>query len=427
MSDSSRSIVIVGAGIVGICCARWLQRDGHRVRVIDRVAPGQSCSWGNAGVFATDCVVPLANPHSLRVIPRELLDRHSGVHMHWPSLPWLLPWLVRFVASGRQERMRRSMATLSMLLSRAESGLLPLIEGGPAEALFRRTGWVTAFETTTAFDAARWEFDQRRGQGIAWAAVDGNGLRAWVPQLAAHVVGGFHVPGTATITDPGGLVACLADDVIAAGGRIDLGAVQRLEPTAGRVRVITPEGAVDADHVVVATGAWTSGLARSLGDHFPLAVERGCHAMIAEPGIETPMPVMSGEHRFVATTMRQGLRLAGTTELGGLDRPLDPRRVRAMVVTGRRLLPELRADDWGEWLGFRPTLPDSLPVIGRSPSTANVSYVFGHQHLGLTLAGISGRLIADQLAGRPPAPELAALRADRFRLRPAPASPVSGG
>jgi len=413
-----RRIAVIGAGIVGICCARWLQADGHVVTVIDPQLPGQGCSWGLAGVIAVDNVVPLANPHTLRGVPRMLTDPTGPLALRWPYLPRLMPWLLRFLLSARPARVRAGSAALAALCAEAVEGYRPLIEGRPAGDLLRATGWVTAFETQAAFDGYRWELDQRMRHGVRAEVHDGAGIRARVPELAPHVVGGVEYPDAWTCLDPGTFVSRLADDVLAAAGRREEERVVALKSERAGVSVRTADGSEHYDHVVVATGAHTRALARTLGDDFPLDTERGYHVMLPDAGLAPGMPVMSGEYKFVTTAMQGGLRVAGTSELAGLQRPPDPARWRILLEHAPNLFPGLRTGGHTHWMGFRPTLPDSLPVIGRSPRARAVTYAFGHQHVGLTLGGITGRLVADDIAGRTPEVDLHALRPDRFaRLR----------
>lgn len=408
-------VAVIGAGIVGISCARWLQRDGHAVTVIDHQPPGHGCSWGSAGVIATDAVVPLANGHTVRSVPKLLRDPTGPLTLRWQYLPRLAPWLLRFIASARPARVRVGLAALAALCAEAVEGYRPLVEGRPAGELLRASGWVTAFETRAAFDAYRWELDQRMRHGVRAEVLDGAGIRGRVPELASHVVGGIEYPDCWMCRDPGGFVARLASDFAAAGGRLEMERVTGLRTDGDGIAVQTGAGADRFDHAVVATGAHTRALARTLGDDFPLDTERGYHAMLPTPGIEPRMPVMSGEGKFVTTAMDAGVRVAGTSELAGLDRAPDPARVRVLLERAPRLFPGLRTQGYTDWMGFRPTLPDSLPVIGRSPRAQAVTYAFGHQHLGLTLGGVTGRLVADDLAGRAPEIDLRALRADRFR------------
>lgn len=410
----TEEIIVVGAGIVGLCCARHLQRDGRRVRLLEREYPGAGASSGNAGVFAVDSVLPLATPATLRALPGMLLDPLGAATVHWPSLPGLLPWLGRFLANTRPSRVESCARALAALCGQAREGLLPLTDGRPAAGLLRDSGWLTVFETRSALDRARGGIAARQRLGVRAELLDAAQLRKLAPALAPDLAGGVLYPECWMCTNPAGLVDALVEDFRADGGVLERSEVRALAPDGQGVRLDCGQGGRRAAAVVVAAGAHSRALAASLGDRIPLAAERGYHLMLPQPGVDLPLPVMSGEHAFVATPMAGGLRLAGTSELGGLDRPPTWRRADHLARLGKSLLPGLCTNEPGRWMGYRPTLPDSLPVIGPSPRSPAVVYAFGHQHLGLTLAGITGRLVAEMLAGRSPALDTRPYRPDRF-------------
>lgn len=423
-----RRVAVVGAGVIGVCCARWLQRDGHAVDVFDPLGPGQGCSYGNAGVLAVDSVVPIATPGVLRALPRMLADPTGPLALRWGYLPRMLPWLLRFAWNARPARVQAGTIALAALCGRALADFRRLLEGRPAAELLLASGWLTAFESRRGLEGARRELEQRLAHGVRGEWLDGPALRERVPQLAGHVVGGIAFPDCWTCLDPADFVVRLAADIRADGGSIEPLHVTALQPVAGGVEVRTIGGSRRYDHVVVAAGAHSRTLARTVGDDFPLDTERGYHVTLPATADEgPPLPVMAGEHKFVTTSMRAGVRLAGTTELAGLARAPDPRRYTALRERARRLFPVLDTAGGTEWMGFRPTLPDSLPVIGRSPRARAVTYAFGHQHLGLTLAGVTGRLVADDLAGREPVIDPRPLRADRFRPSPRPGKRTADG
>lgn len=413
---SARDIVVLGGGVIGISCARWLQRDGHRVRVVDPQAPGQGCSRGNAGVFAVDSIIPEATPHALRDVPRMLLSPTSPLRLVWRDLPQLTPWFTRFALQARPARVRASTECLAALCAGAMDGYRTITEGCSAASLMRHTGWAHVFERAATAAAARREMDERARHGWRVQWLDGSELHARIPGLRHDVAAAVELPDIWMCLDPAGFVERLAADVVAAGGAVEQARVTDLRPTHDGIDVQTAAGAVRADHVVVAAGVDSERLASSLGDRLGLTAERGYHAMLESGEGGPPMPIMSGEHKFVTTPMADGVRLAGTAEFARADRPADPRRVQILLQRGRDLFPGLRTENYATWMGCRSTTPDSLPVIGRSAATSAVSYACGHQHLGLTLAGITGRLVADDLAGRDPGVDMHPLRANRFRI-----------
>lgn len=415
-SMSGRDVVVVGSGVVGISCARWLQRDGHRVRVLDPQAPGQGCSFGNAGVFAVDSIIPVATPQTLRSVPRMLLSAASPLRLCWRDLPRLTPWLMRFALQTRRARVRAATETLAGLCAGAMEGWRVITEQRPAADLMRHTGWATVFERAATATSARHAMEERERHGWRVRWLEGAELHARIPGLRRDAAAAAELPDIWMCADPAGFVERLAEDLRAGGGIIEQERVASLRPNDSGIRVETAAGAVQADHVVVAAGVESERLAAGLGDRLGLAAERGYHAMLASGEGGPPMPIMSGEHKFVTTPMARGVRMAGTSEFARADRPADPRRVQVLLERGRNLFPGLRTGAYTPWLGSRSTTPDSVPVIGRSARTPAVTYACGHQHLGLTLAGITGRLVADDLAGRDPGIDMRPLRPNRFRM-----------
>ncbi|MEE8275644.1 MAG: FAD-dependent oxidoreductase [Alphaproteobacteria bacterium] len=412
---NERRAVVIGAGIVGVACALTLQRDGWRVTLLDPEAPGEGASKGNAGIIAVDHTTPLALPGLLPRVPRMLLDSQSPLAIRWRYLPRLLPWLARFLAAstpGRVERISRALATL---MAGAADAYTPLVEGAGARELFRRQGVVYVYAGAASFARARAEMAIRRRTGVEIEELGAAELGQLVPGLSADITHGAFFPASAHVVDPHRLVQMLAEDLVGRGGTLvkerAVGFEFRDRAVAG---VRTGSGRHGADAVVVAAGAWSNPLARRLGVRVPLDTERGYNVTLPAPGIELRLPVVSGDFAFALTPMAMGVRLAGTVEFAGLEAPPDPARSDALIAGARRLFPEIDTSDGTTWMGCRPSMPDSLPVIGRAPSHPNAFLAFGHGHIGLTTAAITGRAVADLAAGRPPPLDLSPFRPDRF-------------
>lgn len=413
---SDEPVIVIGAGVVGISCARWLQLDGHRVCVVDPQAPGRACSWGNAGVFAVDSVMPVATPRTLLAVPRMLASGRSPLRLVAADLPRLAPWLLTFALQARSQALVAATNSLAGLCARALPDFGPITRDSAAAELMRPTGWATVFERRRSLAAARADVAalEEHGWPVRW--LEGSAMHERIGGLTSRAVGAFESSGVWMCSDPAGFVERLAADVQGAGGRFEHRRVTGIRPVDGGASVETAAGAMRARHVVVAAGIDSGHLAAGLGDRLGLAAERGYHAMLGSGAGAPAMPVMAGEHKFVTTPMSAGVRLAGTSEFARPDRPPDPRRHALLLERGRALFPGLDTSRPDYWLGSRSTTPDSLPVIGRSPAAPAVTYACGHQHLGLTLAGITGRLVADDLAGREPPLDLRPLRPNRFRL-----------
>lgn len=410
--SESKSIAVVGAGVVGVCCALHLQRDGHRVTLIDRDEPGKGCSFGNAGFISPGTAAPRATPDVLRQVPGWLLDAKGPLRVRWTYAPRAAPWLWRFVRAGRPETIAAGVRALQELHGRAFDIYDDLIE---TDGLIRRLGQLHLFETDAAFAAAQGLNERRRARGVAVEELDADAVRQMVPELGPACRHALRFPDNGHTVSPYRLVRTLADRFVAGGGSIRHRHVTGFAVVGGQVTGIeTNRGVLLADHVVVAAGAWSGRLARRIGDRIPLETQRGYHLELPEPGLSLRIGMQSAERKFTITPMEDGLRLAGTAEFAGLDAPPDYRRARALFEHASRLLPGLGDEGARQWMGHRPCTPDSLPVIDRASRHANVHYAFGHGHTGLSGAPMTGRLIAEMVAGRATSIDAAPFRLARF-------------
>ena len=408
-------VAVIGAGIVGVSCALYLQQDGHDVTLLDPRAPGTATSFGNAGGIVTGAVVPNSTPGLWRDIPRMLFDRDSAVRVRWRYLPQLAPWLVRFLLAGRHARVEAIADALLPLLSHAYDAHRELALSSGATDLLRPVGWLKVYETEAAFAATRYNRELMTSRGVRLDVLGADDIRQLEPGLARRYVKALYEPVSSFVALPHRLVQMHAAQFQRMGGTIAQERVRSVQPIDGGVRLDCELGFRNFSAVVIAAGAWSKELARQVGDHVQLDTERGYHLNV-EPGDagELRRPVVFPERGFVLAPMLDGIRLTSGVELAGLNAPPDFSRIRRLLPAARAALPGLSDRVTREWLGYRPSTPDSLPVIGRSRNSSAVLYAFGHQHLGLTLGPVTGRLIAAMLADRPPAFELTPYRADRF-------------
>jgi D-amino-acid dehydrogenase len=408
-------IAVIGAGIVGVSCALHLQHDGHTVTLLDPRAPGTATSFGNAGAIVTGAVVPLSTPALLRDIPHILFNRNSAVRMRWRYLPRLTPWLIHFLLAARRARVEAIADALQPLVAVAYEAHRELTVLSGADSLVRPVGWLKVYETEAAFDATRYDRDLMTAHGVRLEILNPDEIRQLEPSLARCYVKGVYEPVSSCVASPYQLVQAHAAHFQRLGGNIAQERVRGVIPQPPGVRLDCELGFRDFDAVVIAAGAWSKQLARQIGDHVLLDTERGYHLNI-EPGDagELRRPVVFSEHGFVLAPMLDGIRLTSGVELAGLDAPPDFARIRRLLPHARVALPGLSDRVTRQWMGYRPSTPDSLPVIGKSPHSNAVYYAFGHQHLGLTLGPITGRLIAALLANRQPEFDLSPYRIDRF-------------
>jgi len=411
-----REIAVVGAGVVGMSAALYLQRDGHRVSVIDARPPGTLTSYGNAGGIVTGAVTPTSTPELWKQIPAMLLDSSSPIRLRWRYLPRLAPWLVRFLSAGRSEQVDRSAAALAPILAQANDAHRELAATAGVQDVLRPVGWLKVYETEKGFDGNALERRLMSRHGIKFEVLGPDELRQLEPHLAPRFIKAMFQPDSGFASYPWRLVDGYGQFFAHAGGEFLHENVRKLEPReGGGVRVRSERGIRDFDAVVVAAGAWSGRLAAGLGDRVSLDTERGYHLNL-DPGEagELRRPVVFPERMFAMAPMQDGIRINSGIELAGLEAPPDFSRIYKILPHARAALPGLSDRVNREWMGYRPSTPDSVPVIGGSPRCPSVIYAFGHGHLGLTLGPITGRLVASIVAGRPQGIDLAPYRPDRF-------------
>ena len=408
-------VVVVGAGMVGVSAALWLQESGHDVTLIDRGAPGRATSYGNAGIFATYSCIPINAPRRLIDTPSMLLDPHSPLSIQWSYLPRFLPWALRFLSACRPGRVRAIVRALGEILAHAEEGFRPLVRRAGIESLLGAAGALHVYESEESWRRDRGNRERRRANGVAFRELDPSEVYELEPALANIVHRGIHFDDVFHLRNPHAVVDGLARAFVQWGGHLRHAEVRSIASgVPGLLEVVSSGERLLADRVVIAAGAWSTRLLGPLAADIPLDTERGYHVMFPKAASLLNRPVAPVDGGFFMTPMEGGLRAAGTVEFAGLDAPPRPARVEALTAAVHRLLPDI-GDPAESWLGFRPTLPDSLPAIGPLPSDPRILCAFGHQHLGMTLGGITGKLIAELVDGSAaPSVDLAPFRPDRF-------------
>jgi len=412
---NSGTVAVIGAGIVGVSCALHLQRAGFNVILVDRLNPGEATSSGNAGVLASHGMIPAATPGIAAKIPKMLLDPMGPLSLRWPYAATMLPWFWRLLRNSSEPRVAHISDALSLLSLDTVEQHVDLAKGTPAEKLIRRAPTLNLYRDEAAYKADQYGWKIRRKHAARTTILQGEALAHYDPALAPEFTFGVLMHDYGYVLDPLALVQGLASGFGAAGGKTIKAEVKDIEILDGRPRrlVLTGE-TIEFSQVVIAAGAWSASLAKKLGSVVPLEAERGYHITLSDPGIMPKSPVMATFGKFIATPMSMGLRLAGLVEFGGLNAPPDYARAETLLKHAKILFPGVRTKHYTMWMGQRPSLPDSLPVLGQSPNFDNVFFAFGHQHLGLTLGPKTGRLIADLIKGSKPNIDLSPFRADRF-------------
>jgi D-amino-acid dehydrogenase len=409
-------IAVIGGGIVGICVAAYLVEAGQDVTVIDRTGICEETSSGNAGALAFSDILPLAHKGMLAQVPHWLADPLGPLSIPPAYLPKLMPWLYRFWRAGNSARFEASVAAQAALMQLAEREWMALMERSGTRPMLREDGSLELYEGEAQFRASLPGWAVRDRYGIAYRHLNREELPSYQPGLSGDFTAGTFVPGWKTVSDPKDLGKAIWRHVEDRGARFVRGDVGVAVPSgSSRVAIQLRHGrTIIARRLVVAAGAWSHLLARQFGDKIPLETERGYNTTLPLGCFDVRRQLIFSGHGFVITPLATGIRIGGAVELGGIHRPPNFQRSKAMLAKAKRFLPGLDPSNGGEWMGFRPSLPDSLPVIGRSKNQANIFYAFGHGHLGLTQAAATGQLIRALILGQTSSIDLSHFSAQRF-------------
>ncbi len=411
----SNEIVVIGAGIIGVTAALALQAEGHTVRIVDRKGVAAETSFGNAGAFAFPEIEPLATPGIMRKAPKWLLDPLGPLSIPPAYALRIAPWMLRFWRASRKDCYVAAVQAQSDLMRLSQAALERLIVRVDGEPFMRREGQLQLYEGEASFKASLPSWEERRRHGIAFDLLDSRDAIADIqPGLDCRFTHAGFTPGWINTVDPARWTDHLAGLFIEAGGAIETMDVRALRPVESGVEVETDRGVLRAGQAVVAAGAWSHRLAGTLGERIPLETERGYNTTFPQAGFDLRTHLTFSDHGFVVTRIGEGLRVGGAVELGGLYLPPNYRRADVLVRKAARFLRGFEPTGGTRWMGFRPSLPDSLPVIGRSSAADRVIYAFGHGHLGLTQSAGTAELVAALAADRPPAMTVTAFNPGRF-------------
>ena len=406
---------VIGAGIVGLATAAALVQRGCSVTIFDREGVATGASQGNAAAIAWTDVAPLASPGIWKDAIGWLADPLGPLTVRPAYALKILPWMIRFIGASSPSRVAASTVALAALNKDAYPAWDRLWKVSGTHNQVRHEGCLEVFDNRSKLERARGSWAEQRNYGIDVRELNSAEVLEMEPELADHIVGGALIPGWAQVDDPHILCRSLAVWLEGQGVQFEIGDVLSVQPREGGATLLLKSGeARNADHVVVACGAWSKKLAAGLGDAVPLDTERGYNITVPDPGIKLGRFVMLPGHGFVLSPLSTGLRMGGAVEFGGLDLAPNWARVDAMIAKASKLFPRLNASEGRRWMGFRPSLPDSLPVIGPSRVSSRVIYAFGHAHHGLTQSATTGELVAALVLGENPATDLAPFSAQRF-------------
>lgn len=410
-----KTVVIIGAGIVGVSTAIWLQREGHAVVLVDREGPAAGASHGNGGVLASCSIIPVTVPGLIRKAPRMLFDPNQPLFLKWGYLPRLMPWLMQYLRTTNEKAMRHRAAALAPIIGDSFSDHQALSAGTGAEKWLVPSDYLFLYRDRAHYDGDAMGWEVRKEHGFAWDVLEGGALREYDPVYGPEIGLAACLPNHGRISDPGAYVKALAAFAETQGARLVKASVEDIARDNGTVTGVRAGGeTIPCDSVVLATGAWSGPLAGKLGLKVPLESERGYHLELWEPSVMPRSPVMVASGKFVATPMEGRLRLAGIVEFGGLDAPMSRAPFRLLERNIRAAIPGITWKHSVEWMGHRPSMADSIPVIGEVPNMPGAYTAFGHDHVGFTGGPKTGRILAQLISGRQPNIDLGPYSPARF-------------
>ena len=411
-AEPKADVLVLGAGMVGVSAALHLQRLGREVILVDRnERAGEETSYGNAGIIECASVFPLMFPRDVKQIIQYALNRSPQAYYRFSELPDFLPWLLRYyLASSPARAMHSAMAELPLIQRSLIEHEALIAEAGVPE-LLRRTGWLKLFRSQASFAKAASDAERVKQYGIPSEILDGQAIATREPHLTGNFAGAVYLPTPGFIADPGALAKAYAALFIRKGGRFVVADARTLTQQSGGWRVA---GAA-AREAVVTLGPWSDLVFRPLGYSIPLGVKRGYHLHLKASGNAVlNHPVLDSDLGYLLAPMNQGIRLTTGVEFARRDAPPRPIQLEKALPRAHALFPLGEAVDAKPWMGARPCLPDMLPVIGRAPRHPGLWYDFGHQHHGLTLGPVTGRLLAEMMTGMAPFADPLPFAADRF-------------
>jgi D-lysine oxidase len=416
MSELKADVLVLGAGMVGVSAALHLQQRGRDVILVDRhELAGEETSYGNAGIIECASVFPYMFPRDLAEIVRYATNRAPQARYRLADLPFFLPWLARYYLASAPDRALRGAMGVLPLIRRSLIEHEALVAEAVVPELLQRTGWIKLFRSDRSLAGALRDFERARQYGVEGDILDAAAIARREPNLTGEFAGAIHLPAPGFVPDPGGLAKAYAALFARRGGRFLKSDAMALEQVSGGWRMGRSGDAVSAREAVVALGPWSDLVFRPLGYSIPLGIKRGYHLHLKTRGNAVlNHPVLDADHGFVLAPMSRGIRLTTGVEFARRDAPPTPRQVERALPRAHRLFPMGEAVDAKPWKGARPCLPDMLPVIGKAQRHAGLWFDFGHQHHGLTLGPVSGRLLAEMMTGETPFADPTPFAAERF-------------
>ncbi|MDA9236336.1 FAD-binding oxidoreductase [Amylibacter sp.] len=413
IKNMKQSVIVIGSGITGVSCAEELRRSGANVTLIDRAKAGDptQTSFGNAGILAREGIMPIANPSMLKMIPQILLSPNSPVYLKWSYLAKFSPWALQFIMNGTRPKALPIILALNELIYDTVENHIQLSKNTGAARFIEKGDMTLLFRNRKQFSSDKFANQTRRNLGITWEELSRDKLLDRDPHISKLYQFGLAYKNHGWITNPAAYVSSLAKHFQENGGKILIGEVSKINGN----NVELKDGIIlKAENIVLATGAWSKNLASQLGHNIPLQAERGYHLSLKNASHMPPNTYLITDKKFGLTPMDGFLRCAGQSEFAPLEMPPNPKAIKNLRKFLFRLYPKLEYETETIWQGTRPTLPDSLPVIGRSSKNTSVIFAFGGQHLGLTMGPKIGKMVRDIIFEKQSNVNMKPYSSDRF-------------
>jgi len=411
-ADAQHDVIIVGAGIVGLSIAHYLQQEGRKVTLVDRKGIAQEASFGNAAGFAVTDLLPLASPGMLLKAPKWLLDPLGPLTIRPSYLPKITPFLLKFFRAAWPDQYARSVEAQADMMNLAGAEIAKFSQMPKMGNQIRSDGALHLYESAADAKANDENNEARKKHGIPYRQVEGNELAELQPGLSPHIKSATFLPTWQTVNDPFQWAMSIWDMVRSDGGTLIQSEVADID-TSGEI-TLTDGSKIAGKSIVIAAGAWSHKLTAKLGDKIPLETERGYNTTLPIESFDLKRQLIFGSHGFVMTPLSTGIRVGGAVEFAGLDAEPNYKRSEIMLQKAKKFLPDLGTKNGSQWMGFRPSLPDSLPAIGHASASNKIIYAFGHGHLGLTQSLATAKLVSDLLAGRTPEINMTPFNPSRF-------------
>lgn len=401
-SSVKYDVLVIGAGIIGISAALRLQAEGKQVLVLDRKGVAAETSSGNAGAFAFADVIPLATPGIMKKAPKWLLDPLGPLSLRPAYALKILPWMLRFWRASWKDKYEAALSAQASLMGLSKDALERQIRAVNGEALIRREGQLQLYEGEAEFKASLEGWQTRKEHSVVFEFLES-------PEAIAKIQPGIHprfthagfTPEWKNVVHPADWTQHLANAFEKLGGKIAIDEIVSIDLGESSVVLKGKSTSYQAGHIVLAAGAWSKTLAASIGDSLPLDTERGYNTTLPAGAFDLKTHITFSNHGFVVTKVGEGIRVGGAVELGGLELKPNFKRSEVLLNKAADFLPSLKTQGGKQWMGFRPSMPDSLPVISHSSKSKRVIYAFGHGHLGLTQSAGTAELVADLVFDRP--------------------------